>query len=98
MQEDHVSLAWNAARKLRTSIRNLRRVVAVELVCAARALDLRSPMTPAPATGAALARLRRRVPGPGADRWLAPELAAADACIESGDLLEAVEDAVGPLD
>jgi histidine ammonia-lyase len=103
MQEDHVSMAWDAARKLRRSIRNLRRIVAVELVCAARALDFRADidfrtdMTPAAATGAARACLRKRVPGPGHDRWVAPELAAADACIESGELLEAVENAVGAL-
>jgi histidine ammonia-lyase len=98
LQEDHVSMAWGAARKLRASVRNLRRIVAVELVCAARALDLRTTLTPAPATKAALACLRTRVAGPGPDRWLAPELAAADACIESGELLEAVVAAVGRLD
>jgi histidine ammonia-lyase len=97
MQEDHVSMAWGGARKLRKAIRNLRRIVAVELVSAARGLDLRSPIAPASGTGAALAALRRRVPGPGPDRWLAPELAAVDACIESGQLLDAVENVVGPL-
>jgi histidine ammonia-lyase len=97
MQEDHVSMAWGAARKLRKAIRNLRRIAAVELVTAARAIDLRSPLTPAPGTGAALVALRQHMPGPGADRWLAPELAAADACVESGELLLAVEDAIGPL-
>jgi histidine ammonia-lyase len=98
MQEDHVSMAWGAARKLRSAIRNLRRIVAVELVCAGRALDLRTPHAPAPGTGAALAALRRRVPGPGPDRWLAPELAAAEACIESGEVLGAVEHVLGRLD
>ena len=98
MQEDHVSMAWGAARKLRVATRNLRRVVAVELVCAGRALDLRAPIEPAPGTKAAVAALRTSVPGPGPDRYVAPELAAAEACIESGRLLDAVEVAVGPLD
>ncbi len=98
MQEDHVSMAWGAARKLRVATRNLRRIVAVELVCAGRALDLRAPIEPAPGTKAAVAALRTSVPGPGPDRYLAPELAAAEACIESGRLLDAVEVAVGPLD
>jgi histidine ammonia-lyase len=97
-QEDHVSMAWGAARKLRTAVGNLRRIVAVELVAAGRALDLRSPLAPAPGTGAALAALRRRVPGPGPDRVLAPELAAAAGCIESGELLGAVEAVLGRLD
>jgi histidine ammonia-lyase len=44
MQEDHVSMGWGAARKLRRSIANLTRIVAVELVCAARAVELRAPL------------------------------------------------------
>jgi histidine ammonia-lyase len=96
-QEDHVSLAWSAARKLRRSLVNLRRILAVELTCAARALDLRAPLSPAAGTGAALAALRLHVPGPGADRFLSPELAAAEAMIEQGELLAAVEQRLGDL-
>ena len=98
MQEDHVSMAWGAARKLRTAIANLRRILAVELVAAARGLDLRAPLEPAAGTGAALAALRRRVPGPGPDRHLAPELAAAEELCAGGELLAEVERAVGPLE
>ena len=61
MQEDHVSMGWSAARKLRRSVDGLARVVAIEYLTAARALDLRAPLTPSPATGAALALLRRNV-------------------------------------
>jgi histidine ammonia-lyase len=93
-QEDHVSMAWGAARKLRASVRNLRRIAAVELVAAGRALDLRAPLAPAAGTGAALAALRTRVPGPGPDRHLAPELEAAEALVASGELIAAV----GPLE
>jgi histidine ammonia-lyase len=98
MQEDHVSLAWSAARKLRRSVANFRRILAVELVCAARGLDLRAPLAPAPGTGAALACLRSAVPGPGPDRELAPELAAAERLLADGSLLAAVEAALGALD
>ena len=97
MQEDHVSMGWGAARKLRGSVANLTRILAVELACAARALDLRAPLRPAPATGAALAAVRTRIEGPGVDRFLAPELAAAEALVGSGDLLEAVESVIGAL-
>jgi histidine ammonia-lyase len=97
MQEDHVSLGWGAARKLRAVVANLRRIVAVELVAAARGLDLRAPLEPAVGTGAALAALRRAVPGPGPDRHLAPELAAAEELCAGGELLAEVERAVGPL-
>jgi histidine ammonia-lyase len=97
MQEDHVSMGWGAARKLRTVVFNLTRIVAVELCCAARGLDLRAPLEPAAGTAAAVAVLRSRVPGPGGDRFLAPELASVESLVASGDVLQVVEDAVGPL-
>jgi histidine ammonia-lyase len=97
MQEDHVSMGWGAARKLRTVLANLARILAVELTCAARALDLRAPLQPAPGTAAARAAVRAAVPGPGPDRWLAPELAQAEALVASGAVLGAVEDEIGSL-
>ncbi|HJZ35039.1 MAG TPA: aromatic amino acid lyase, partial [Solirubrobacterales bacterium] len=96
-QEDHVSMAWGAARKLRTSLANLRRILAVEITCGARGLDLREPLAPAPGTAAARDRLRADVPGFGADRWLSPELAAAEELVGSGALVAAVEDKIGEL-
>jgi len=98
MQEDHVSMGWGAARKLRTAVANLGRILAVELVCAARGQDLRAPLEPGPGTGAALAAVRGRIPGPGPDRRLAPELAAAEELVTSGALLDRVEAAIGVLD
>jgi histidine ammonia-lyase len=98
MQEDHVSMGWGAARKLRALVSNLGRILAVELTCAARALDLRAPLAPGPGTAAALAAVRGQVPGPGPDRWLAPELAEAEALVASRALLDAVEQAIGPLE
>jgi histidine ammonia-lyase len=97
MQEDHVSMGWGAARKLRTALANLTRILAVELVCAARGLDLRAPLNPAPGTGAALRAVREHVAGPGPDRYLSPELAAAERLVASGELLDAVEAAIGAL-
>ncbi|MGW5642373.1 histidine ammonia-lyase [Saccharopolyspora sp. NPDC003752] len=84
MQEDHVSMGWSAARKLRRAIDGLTTVLAVELLTAARALDLRAPLQPGPATGAVRDLLRTRVPGPGPDRHTAPEIAAAEELIRSG--------------
>ncbi len=86
-----MSMGWAAARKLRRAIDGLTTVLAVELLTAARALDLRAPLAPAPATAAALAELRRHVPGPGPDRHLAPELAEAGELIRSGTALRAAE-------
>lgn len=93
LQEDHVSLGWSACRKLRKAIDNLRAILAVELVCGARALDLRAPLTPAAGTRAARDALRDVVPGPGPDRWLAPELEAATEFLRQGRLTVAVAEA-----
>jgi histidine ammonia-lyase len=98
MQEDHVSMGWGAARKLRTVVANLGRILAVELTCAARALDLRTPLEPGPGTTAARAAVRAVVSGPGPDRWLAPELADVEALVASGAVLDAVEAAIGSLE
>jgi histidine ammonia-lyase len=97
MQEDHVSMGWSAARKLRRSVDGLTRVIAVELLTAARALDLRAPLAPAPATGAVRAGLRRDVPPAGTDRYLAPEIEAAVRYVASGRALAAAESITGPL-
>ncbi|MEU0394654.1 histidine ammonia-lyase [Streptomyces sp. NPDC006208] len=98
MQEDHVSMGWSAARKLRTAIGNLNRIIAVELYAATRAIELRRHLTPAPASQAAIAALRAAgVEGPGPDRFLAPDLEAADAFVRDGKLVEAVEPVIGPL-
>jgi histidine ammonia-lyase len=84
MQEDHVSMGWNAARKLRLSVLNMQRIAAIELLTAARALDLRAPLKPSKVTGAVRDRLRKTVAGPGPDRFLSPELEAAVRFVQSG--------------
>ncbi len=98
MQEDHVSMGWAAARKLRRSVDGLTRVVAVEVLTAARALDLRAPLTPSPATGAVVRLLRDSgVEGPGPDRHLAPEIETAVRLVASGAVLDAVQSQIGDL-
>lgn len=97
MQEDHVSMGWGAARKLRPVVDNLRRILAIEWVAAARAIDLRAPLEPAPATAAAIEVLRARVPGPGPDRALSPELSMAEQVLIDEQLVPAVEAITGPM-
>ncbi len=97
MQEDHVSMGWSAATKLRAATANLARILAIELVAAARAIDLRAPLSPGPATGCVVEALREVVPGPGPDRHLAPELAAAERLVTSGRVVEVAASAAGPL-
>jgi histidine ammonia-lyase len=93
-QEDHVSMGWNACRKLRTSIEDAERVLAIEVLCAAQALELRRDaagvrLRPSPETEAVIARLRAEVPALTVDRFLAPDLAAAERLVRSGALLPA---------
>ena len=97
MQEDHVSMGWGAARKLRRVIVNLRRILAIEWVAAARGIELRAPLQPAAGTGAAVSLLRTQVPGPGPDRWLSPELSAAEQMLADESLVPVVEAAAGSL-
>ncbi|MDT5189460.1 MAG: histidine ammonia-lyase [Mycobacterium sp.] len=97
MQEDHVSMGWSAARKLRRAIDGLTRVLAIEVLTAARGIDMRAPLLPAPATGAVIAAVRSRVAGPGADRHLAPEIAAVVDLAHDGSLVAAAESVTGPL-
>ena len=97
MQEDHVSMGWSAARKLRAGVEGLAQVLAIEILTAARALDLRAPLSPADATSAVVALLRRDVPGPGPDRYLAPEIAATTALVRDGSVVRAAETVTGPL-
>jgi histidine ammonia-lyase len=97
MQEDHVSMGWGAALKLRELLDNVAAVLAVELVCAGHGLDLRAPLRPAPATAAARDLLREHVPGPGPDRPPAPDLAVARELICSGELVQRVTSVAGEL-
>jgi histidine ammonia-lyase len=98
MQEDHVSMGWAAGRKLRRAVDGLTRVLAIELMTAARALDLRVPLAAAPATAAAVGALREAVPGAGPDRYLTPEIEAVVSLVRSGAVLAAAEGVTGPLE
>ncbi len=98
MQEDHVSMGWSAGRKLRRAIDGLTRVLAIELLTAARGIELRSPLQPAPASAAAITALRHAgAPAPDTDRWLAPEIDIAVDLVATGAVVAAVESVTGPL-
>jgi histidine ammonia-lyase len=98
MQEDHVSMGWAAARKLAASIADAARVVAIEVMAGARAVELRAPLRPAPATASVIKGLRDAgVAGMGPDRYLAPEIDATLALVASGAVAGWAEQAAGPL-
>ena len=94
MQEDHVSMGWHAGRKLRKAVDAFSRVIAIELMTAARGIDLREPLKPSPITGAVIAELRSNgVAGPGADRFLSPEIEAAAELTLSGRIAAVAQSA-----
>ncbi|MEP6842427.1 MAG: histidine ammonia-lyase [Pseudolysinimonas sp.] len=88
MQEDHVSMGWSAARKLRRSIDGLTRVLAIEILTSARGLEMRGEGA-SPVSARVIDALRQRIPGAGPDRYLAPEIAAATELVLTGALLAA---------
>jgi histidine ammonia-lyase len=77
-QEDHVSMGYEAALRTRRSVGLLRTVLAIEVLAAAQAIEMRHPLRPAPATGAVIATLRARTPSLGADRILSGDVQAAE--------------------
>jgi histidine ammonia-lyase len=83
-QEDHVSMATYAARRLHSMLDNSAGIVAIEWLAAAQALDFQRPLTSSPAIEALHARLRARVPFLDVDRLMAPDIQAAIALVESG--------------
>jgi len=88
-QEDHVSMATFAARRLGAMVANSRTIVAIEYLAAAQGIDLLRPLLTSPPLQAALACLRREVPPLDEDRMLSPDIARADTLIRSGALAEA---------
>ena len=97
MQEDHVSMGWSAARKLRKVVENLARILAIELVTSARAIEFRTGLMPSPATARVVKELRMVVPGVGPDRFLSPELEAAVILVQSGKVVAAAKEVIKDL-
>jgi histidine ammonia-lyase len=96
-QEDHVSMGMTSARHARDCLSNAEVVVALEALAAAQALELRRPLTPARGTAAALGVFREAVPFLERDRELKPDIDDAIELVQSGVLVAAVEEALGPL-
>jgi histidine ammonia-lyase len=97
MQEDHVSMGWAAAKKLRTVLDNLTSLLAVELLSAVRGLQLRAPLTPSPAGRAAIAALAGFAGEPGPDRFLAPVIEQTRAVVSGRALRADIEATIGPI-
>ena len=88
-QEDHVSMAAHAARRLGKMNQNLSVILGVELICAAQGIEFRAPLTTSPRLQAVLACIRAEIAPLGQDRYMAPDLAAAARLVASGALIAA---------
>ncbi len=90
-QEDHVSMATNAARRLRPMAANTGAIAAIELIAAAQGVELRRPLETSRKLRDALALVRDVVPFWDRDRMFAPDLAAMRTRVENGDFMSFVE-------
>ncbi|MEM6943639.1 MAG: histidine ammonia-lyase [Pseudomonadota bacterium] len=88
-QEDHVSMAAHGARRLAPMVRNLERILGIELLCAAQGICFRAPLETSPALQGAIAHLRTEVPALGPDRILAAEIEKASTLVAGGGLTSA---------
>jgi histidine ammonia-lyase len=85
-QEDHVSMATYAARRLSDMAENTGGIVGIELLAAAQAIEFHAPTTSSETMMALLAEIRARVPRLEQDRFMTPDMAAISALVASGDL------------
>ena len=95
MQEDHVSMGWAGARKLRRAVDGLTRVLAIELMTATRGIAMRAPLRPGPVGAAVIGVLD--LPGPGRDRHLSPEIERCVEAVRRGDVFHTAQAVAGPL-
>jgi len=96
-KEDHVSMGTTSARKCRDVVRNSEYVIAIELLCAAQALDLFTNMKPGEGTLAAYKAIRKEVSHLDKDRVLSKDIETVVGLMREGTLLSAVERKVGKL-
>jgi histidine ammonia-lyase len=96
-QEDFVSMANTTAIKTKEILKNSSVIFAIELMAAAQALDFRKPLKPGKGTQAAHDAIRKHVTHLDEDRPLYPDITELSKVVESGEILEAVERAVGKL-
>jgi len=88
-QEDHVSMAAHGAYRLARMLDNLSVIQGVEVMCAAQGIEARDPLQTSDVLQSVLVRFRESVPPLGADRYLAPDMAAATELVKNGALVRA---------
>ena len=93
-KEDHVSMGTHAARKAMEIIKNAENVLAIELLCACQALELRKPLEPSPVTGKILELVREHIPYLNSDRYMHPDIITAQKLITEKKIVKKVEEFV----
>jgi histidine ammonia-lyase len=97
-KEDHVSMGPIAARKARSVVANVRRILAIEALAAAQAIEFHRPLKTSDALEAVHAAVRAWVPNYNADRVMGPEIEAAAELVRNGTLLHAAQKLLGELE
>lgn len=88
-QEDHVSMAAHGAVRLQRMIKNLERILGVELLCAAQGIEFRAPLKTSAPLLSVIERLRQNIDALNEDRYLAPDLEAAAILISGSEIFKA---------
>jgi len=96
-QEDHVCMGSVTAMKLDDIIRNTEIIVAIQVMSAAQGLDFKLPLTPGKGTQAAYKVIRRKLKRLIDDRVLYPDIEIVTELVRNGEIVEAVEKAVGKI-
>jgi histidine ammonia-lyase len=87
-QEDHVSMATFAARRLQSMVRNTAYILSIEWLAAAQGIEFLRPLQSSVALEKAMSILREKVAFMDQDRWLSPDIEAASTLVHSGQLSE----------
>ncbi|MCB1185554.1 histidine ammonia-lyase [bacterium] len=96
-QEDHVNMGPVAIRKYKEMLKNTQTVIAIEMLCAAQAMDFRRPDVPGKGTGPAFEEIRKHIPFMADDRPLQVDILKMNELLDSGEVLAAAEAAAGEI-
>jgi histidine ammonia-lyase len=96
-QEDHVSMGAYAARKAQTILSNAQKVIAIEMLAAAQALEFSAPLKPGKGVYKAFQAIRERTPFLDEDIFMAPLVEEVLGLVKSGEIVREVEEEVGEL-
>lgn len=96
-KEDHVSMGVTSGRKLHEVLKNTKTNLAIELICASQAMDLGRPLKSSPALESVMKLIRKEIPFIESDRRLDKDIQSMINLIDSGEILNSVEQIIGEL-